>query len=535
VSTLPLRACAAVALAGALLWTAPAGAQSPGAVTIEGLGTIDFEVTGAPDARSPFLRGLLLIHSFEYEPAADAFRAAQRADPAMAMAYWGEAMTHNHPLWQERDRVAALAALNRYAPSPEARQARAPTPREAAYLEAVDILFAEGEKAVRDTAYARAMARLAQRYPDDFDARAFHALALLGLNQGDRDVPTYMRAGTVALDLFDESPRHPGAAHYVIHSFDDPVHAPLGLNAAMAYSRIAPQAAHAQHMTSHIFLAMGMWEDVVAANERAVGVVNGERADAGMPPTSCGHYNEWLLYGYQQQGRYGDARAILDGCLAQAENPALQRDRRRQAARSYAWMRELYLADSRDVQGPHGRPPHAAVDDMLAPGRAAWATGLAAALRGDAAAARESLDAASAVDDWTSTYAPVRAGTLRALILADAGDLDGAIAEARAAAEAEAALPMAFGPPIAAKPPRELEGELLLEANRPEEAVTAFRQALARTPKRARSLVGLGRAAAAAGDTAVAADAYAMLAEVLLPSGNAAAELDEAKAFLARQ
>lgn len=235
------------------------------------LGRITFPASGAPGARGPFMRGVLLLHSFEYEDAAEAFRAAQRIDPGFAMAYWGEAMTYTHPLWNEQNLNAGRAVLLRLGPTPEARRAKAPTPRERAYLDAVEVLYGEGAKVHRDTAYSLAMQRVATRNPSDREAGVFYAAALLGLSQGVRNVPTYMRAAAILEPVFRANPEHPGAAHLLIHCYDDPEHAARGIRAARAYSRIAPDAAHAQHMTTHIFLALGMWDEVVAQNEIASG------------------------------------------------------------------------------------------------------------------------------------------------------------------------------------------------------------------------------------------------------------------------
>ena len=310
------------------------------AVAQDRLGTLTFPNSGAPAAQAAFLRGALLLHSFEYQDATRSFKEAQRIDPSFAMAYWGEALSYTHPVWNQQDLTAARAALGRLGPTPEARRAKAGTPREQAYLETVEILYGEGSKPHRDTLYAAAMERLARAYPDDDEAKAFSALALLGLNQGERDVWSYVRAAAVAQQVFERNPDHPGAAHYLIHSFDDPTHAPLGLKAARAYSRIAPDAAHAQHMTSHIFVALGMWDDVVAANEQAMRVTERQM---GRSPVGCRHYNEWLEYGYLQQGRLKDAARLLEECRADVE-------RQRGAAGSLERMRAMYLADTTDWQ-----------------------------------------------------------------------------------------------------------------------------------------------------------------------------------------
>ena len=212
------------------------------------LGKIDFPNSGKPAAQQAFIKAVLLLHSFEYSDAREAFQEVQRIDPAFAMAYWGEAMTHNHPLWRQQDREAALQALGKLASTPEARSARTPTDRERGYLQAVEVLFGDGDKVERDDLYSEAMRQLAERHPDDLEARSFYALSILGTAQGQREFSVYMRAGAVAEEIFDANPHHPGAVHYMIHSYDDPVHAPLGLRAARVYAKIAPAASHAQHM-----------------------------------------------------------------------------------------------------------------------------------------------------------------------------------------------------------------------------------------------------------------------------------------------
>src|SRR5207247_4887324 len=229
--------------------------------------------SGSPSAQSAFLRALAQLHNFEYDSAADLFKQAQQVDPRFAMAYWGEAMTYNHPVWADQDRDTAVKALERLGQTPEVRIAKAATEREKDYMRAVEILYGDGDKVSRDFAYADAMAALHRKFPDDVDAAAFHALALLGTAHEGRDFAIYMQSAAILEPLFPSHPNHPGIAHYLIHSYDDPVHAPLGLRAARAYSKIAPSAGHAQHMCSHIFVAMGMWEDVVTANEAAIRVV----------------------------------------------------------------------------------------------------------------------------------------------------------------------------------------------------------------------------------------------------------------------
>lgn len=516
-------------------WACSLQAQEP--VRIEGLGSLSFPNSGAPEAQHDFHRGVLLLHSFEYNFAAEAFRRAQEIDPGFAMAYWGEAMTYTHPVWNEKDHDAALAALSRYAPTPEERAARAPTDRERAWLAAVDVLYGDGEKAALDTLYAAAMEKLAAAYPDDLEARAFYALSLLGLSQGDRHVPTYMEAGAIALSVFEANRDHPGAAHYTIHSFDDPTHAVLAMEAARAYGPMAPEAGHAQHMTTHIFLARGMWDDVVEANIRADAVTDRNLAARDLPPTSCGHYNEWLMYGYQQQGRYDDAEALLMACFAQGHDERFPLRMRQAARRSYAYMRSLNLADTRAW---NGEPAMSEVDlagaSLTAQIMQAWGSGLAAIHRGDRAAAERHHafirdNARAGETDGQSPYVPVWKGTLEAMLLAAAGDLESALTAARRAADYEASLPVDFGPPIAFKPARELEGEILLKLDRPVDAMAAFRTALDRTPNRILTLAGYARAAIAAERKELAAKTYGLLAGLLSAADDDMREAREATAF----
>lgn len=527
-----------VALASAFA-ASPAEAQEP--IHIEGLGSLSFANSGDIEAQNDFLRGVLLMHSFEYARAADAFRRAQEIDPDFAMAYWGEALTHTHPVWNEKDARAARQALMRLGPTAEARLAKAPTDREKAYLAAVEVLYGEGEKATLDTLYAAEMEKLARAYPDDLEARTFYALSLLGLSQGDRDVPTYVEAGAIALAAFDANPDHPGAAHYTIHSFDDPTHAILAMEAARAYSVIAPDAGHAQHMTTHIFLARGLWDDVVNQNLRAVDVSNRTSMERGGLASSCGHYNEWLTYGYDQQGRHELAAGKLADCLAQSRDPKRSEGTRRGAASSYVRMRALHLADTRDGESVAARTrPEVPDPPLTAQLMEAWGNGVAALYRGERAEAETSYRFLMGKGDevprnYVSPYVPVWRGTLEAMLLADAGDLGGAVQAARRAADYEASLPVDFGPPIAFKPARELEGELLLKSGRADDAISVFQRQLGRTPNRIVTLGGLARAADAAGRKELAERTFRALVDLLSLADANHPELVAAEAFSSRQ
>ena len=231
-------------------------------------GAISFPNSGASEAQSAFLTGVKALHSFDWDPARIAFEKAQEIDPSFALAYWGQAMSDNHPLWAEQDMEAATAALNKLAPDFQSRLRKAPTEKEKAYLTAVEILyFSPGDKLQRDFAYAEYMARMHERWPDDHEISIFYALSLLGtVRRGDKGFRRQALAASISQDIFAKNKNHPGAAHFIIHAFDDPDHAILALPAAKVYADIAPAAGHALHMPSHIFVQLGMWQEVVNSN-----------------------------------------------------------------------------------------------------------------------------------------------------------------------------------------------------------------------------------------------------------------------------
>ena len=483
-------------------------ASAAPAVAQQALGRISFPTSGAPAARPEFIRGVLFLHSFQYEEAAEAFRAAQRLDPGFVMAYWGEALTHTHQVWDQQDLPAARAVLARLGPTAEARRARAPTPRERDYLGSVELLYGEGSKPTRDTLYVGALEALVRANPEDDEAKVFYSVALLGLSQGIRNIPTYMRAGAIAQDVFRRNDNHPGAAHFIIHAFDDPVHAPLGLYAARRYSVIAPGASHAQHMTTHIFLALGMWDDVAKQNEIAAGP-----APARWRP---GHYTHWLLYAYLQQGRFEEAKRLLT-VLATNTTTAGGRGQ-------LANIRARYVLETERWDSPEAR---AAAADTAAAGEdgyeyASYAAGLAALQRGDRATAAAHLAGIEGrLHDQLTTVKPgdpgsrvvpvILAWTLEAEILAGDGKLAEAVSLLQRATALEDGMPEEFGPPAVVTPSHESLGRIFLLAGKPAEAVREFERALDLGPGRSQALLGLARAAKKAGQAELAARTTAIL------------------------
>ena len=513
---------------------------------VPGLGTANFPTsTKSAVAQHEFIRGLLLLHVFEYPDAAKAFVAAEKLDPAFAMAYWGEAMTFNHPVWNQLDVKAGQAALAKFGATPEARASRLPDPRERAYIGALEILYSDkGTKRERDEQYAAAMEQMSRAYPADDEVQLFYSLALLGRNEGVRDVPTYLRAAEIAKAVFARNPDHPGAAHYWIHGMDDPQHAAGALEAARALSKIAPDAGHAQHMCSHIFMALGMWDDVVDANINAIRVVDEHARAAGQPVVDCGHYGIWLEYGYYQQGRAKDGDRTLEECKRTgAEASAQQPTMARHVNHMLVAMRGIAVVETGDWTGTAATMK---VDingmDPAGKGYDAFATGYAAAMRNERSLAANSL---AIVREMTAEEmkAPdadpervkelgILGKELNALVAGESGDMQSAIAQAREAAETYEAMAFDFGPPTTVKPPDELLGELLLREKRYPEARNAFETSLQRAPRRVESLLGLARAEHGMGDDASALASYGELLKIWKNADRGYAPKAEAESYM---
>ena len=483
-----------VLLATAALCLAPASlvAQEP-----PSQGQVSFANSGAPAAQAAFHRGLAQLHNFQYAHAATAFQEAQAADPGFAMAYWGEAMSHNHTVWMEQDAKQGRAALAKLGATPAARLAKAKTSRERAFLGAVEALYGEGTKEQRDFAYSARMEQVYRAYPQDVDAASLYALSLLGLAHKGRDYGLYMRSAGVLEQFFPTYQRHPGVVHYLIHSYDDPTHAPLGLRAARLYGDIAPGSDHAQHMTSHIYIALADWPATIDANLKAMELVNRNRSAAGRGAANCGHYNEWLHYSYLQLGRKDEAAALLSECrtAASAEVANAQSTNRWGLMRSYGSMRAQAIVDSGD-----GGPP-IAVDAARFPAEEFdLAYGDLLLARGkpkDVVVAYDRLKASGAKTPLAEMH-PQMGKRLQIVLLQaeglasiSSGHDDRGIAKLREAAEMERAMEVPFGPPLVEKPSFELLAEELAALGRNAEAAEAYAAALKLAPGRKRSLAGL--------------------------------------------
>lgn len=554
VRTLVLFASVFLASAAATsLSVSPASRAGDPSVTsaAQEFGRITFPTSGAPAAQAAFLTGVKALHNFEFDEAAAAFREARATDPSFAMAYWGEAMSFNHPLWAQQDTAAARKVLESLAPTAEGRLARAKLPKEKAFFEAIqELYYAPGDKLARDQAYSRAMARMYAAWPDDHEVAIFYALSLLGtVRPGDAGFRRQALAAAISQKVFQDNPQHPGAAHFLIHSFDDPDHAPLGLPAARAYAKIAPSAAHALHMPSHIFVQLGMWQEARASNidayKAAVALNTRMNLQEGREDF---HTLSWLAYANSMLGRFDEARQNIElARQAAARNP-----NNRAVQSGYLGMRARYISDSGQWEkialpapptpaaGDHAAMPQMpGMDGGAAPANWIYIAGVSAARLGDLATA----DAAEAQLKTITAQTPggltafaarpnlVREKELGAYVRWARGQRSEALQLAKEAADIEKTMDAPSGPPEPMKPAFELYGELLLEAGRAKDAQAAFEQALLRTPKRTPSLLGLARAAAAAGDPATSRQCYQDLASMPGAAKDSPAVLEAQRAL----
>jgi hypothetical protein len=510
--------------------------RSDESVRLDKLGTVNFPTSAQSErAQAHFLRGVAALHSFWYPVALDEFRESTKIEPDFMMGYWGEAMAHNHPIWgdpQETD--AARQVLEKINDTSKL------TPRERAWLNAVKVLYGEGDKPSRDRAYSAAMEKIYREYPDDAEAALFYALSLMGtVNPEDpAGLQTRLRAGEIASAIYQKNPNHPGAAHYVIHAYDDPENAARALDAAHRYAEIAPEAPHALHMPSHIFLQLGMWPEAAGSNEAswAASDIWVKQRNLSIAERDY-HSLHWLLYIYLQQGRYGEAEKLL-AIMRQSlfnfpkDNPLdlmFAMFTQAQMAATYvveteAWdyaeqlvtPPQVKAADAEDQAGGGSSPAQAYAPLVQIP--TIFARGFSAAVKGSPDAPKIIAELKAIREQSAGVKEPLIAQIVKmteiqeleigAMFNAAKGDLGRAIKTMQKAVALEAAMPLPPGPPPVIKPANELFGEILMRAGQPRDAAAQFAASLQRHRNRARSLLGAARAAAQGGDKQGAARAY---------------------------
>ena len=508
----PVRRTAKTVLCALLVAAFSLAGAPAAAAQFDNVGVIDFPTSATGEAQEHFLRGVAILHSFGWKQARQQFHAAQAIDPDFAMAYWAESLSYNHPLVTEMDPTEPRKALERLAATPAERIAKAPTDREKGLMRAAEILWGDGDHQERRLEYMEAMGVLHEAYPDDPEIAAFYALSLLGATRAVRDLSERwnVRAGTIALKLTNQNPRHPGAAHYTIHAFDNPLMAPLALDAAFAFADIAPSVSHARHMPTHIFIQHGMWDLVAGHNQSAYDVA----VDLWMPGDALGdavHSLDWGQYGDLQRGDYEKARLWIARLADMVEHEGFDAGGARGAAGTarargaVPLLAARYVVETEEWQVKpvsEDSSPH----ELLATGISAAHTGDAMALE---AAARELAKRSDG-----EGYDHVMSLQVAALLALSHDDIDGA---ASAMDEAVATVedmepPRGAANPV--KPVHELYGEILLEVGHAEDAVEMFEESLLRMPNRPRSLLGLARALADIGDRVAAAEVYGEVAEL---------------------
>jgi hypothetical protein len=504
----------------------------------EHLGRVIFPVSCAPEARHRFERAMAVLHSFWWEEGPHAFGAVLDADSTCAMAHWGLALTAwgnpfaggpgNELLRTGAEEAARAAALG------------APTAREQGFIAAAAALYRDYERVpapVRLQAYSDTLARLYGDQPADPEVAVYYALSLTAT--ASRTDTTYVkqkRAAAILNPLFARYPDHPGLAHYIIHANDSPGLARFGLAAARRYAAIAPDAPHAQHMPSHIFVRLGLWDETVESNRRSSEAGARFARAQGLPGAAYENFHamDYMVYGYLQEGRDSAARAMVAQGLAVTEvrGPSpLVRGYNRTAMEARV---PLERGDWRAAAELPLRTPENPVCEMLS----RYARGIGAARSSEPRRLEEEVAALGSIekrlvapsDAYWSRVAGIKRRALRAWVVLAAGDTSRALQAAREAADSEDVTEKHPITPGELIPARELEAEMNLLVGRYGAARTAYLATLKREPGRARSVFGAARAAELAGDTAAAARGYRDYLQLMRRADGRRKELQIAEA-----
>jgi len=502
------------------------------------LGNVTFPISCKAEVQPAFNRAVAILHNFWYPQSLNAFIEVAKADPDCAMAYWGIAMAvRTNPLLGDQPTLAMKRGWDEIS---KAKAANAKTERERDYIAALELYFKnldEGDYPSRVLAYEKAMEQLAARYPDDTEAAVFYALALnegITVTPADKIYTRHLKAAGIIEKILAKQPDHPGALHYLIHSYDFPGLATRGLPAADHYATVAPAAPHAVHMPSHIYTVLGMWEESIKANQAALAIAK-----------TYVHTIDFMVYAHLQMGQDREALRLMETSAAlQKSGPAAMRS-------PTGGVLPVYTA-------------YAAIPARVAIERNAWADAAALELRPTAPAAdaithftramgsanlRDTANAAKEItalqtlkDELLSSKNAYWAEQVDIQIKAAtawAAQAQGKGTEAlklmRAAADAEDASEKHVAMENRLWPMRELLGELLLELKQPGSALKEFEKSLAAYPNRFRGFYGAARAADAAGDRQKAADYYAKLVALTKNADSARPELARAKAYLAQR
>jgi tetratricopeptide (TPR) repeat protein len=466
-----------------------AGVEEHDHAAPEKLGTVNFPTSCSADTQKDFERAVALLHSFAYSAAEKAFRDVIAKDPQCAMAHWGVAMTYIHPLW-EPHLTADDAARGR--PEIERAQRIGGSDRERGFIDASALLYAKADStpySERANAYTLAMAKLAERNPNDVECQVFYALALIATaSPSDKTHANEKKAANLLEPLFQKYPQHPGIPHYLIHACDNAEMAFRGVAAANKYSQIAPSAPHALHMPSHIYTRLGMWEGSIASNLEARKAAHAQ-CDIGEEL----HAMDYLTYAYLQIGGTAEAEHVVADLRAMSGLPAGEF----KVGYAASAMPVRYAMERRQwTEAARLEPMAGAQPQVFA--ITAWARAVGLARSGQAAAARREVDRLKAAheklraagDDYWSTQVHVQVNEALAWIAHAEGKEDEAIKLMRDAADEEDAVEKRPVTPGAIIPAREQLGDLFLELKHPQEALIEFALALKMTPQRRAAVMG---------------------------------------------
>ncbi len=498
------------------------------------LGKVSFETSCNAEAQKLFNQGMLYQHSFWYRASQRTFEDVLKADPECGIAYWGIALSllwnpHVAPPVKNLGEGAAAIA--------KGKSVGARTARERDYLDALAAMYADHDKVdhrTRIVAYARAMEQLAQRYPADDEAQIHYALALnTSASPADKSYASQLKGAAILEPIAQRQPDHPGAAHYLIHLYDYPPIAEKGLDAAKRYARIAPAAAHAQHMPSHIFTRVGYWNESIASNAESARVAK-ESKDLHDQL----HAMDYQVYAYLQLGQDAKAKAVMDeaatvvgftetflpGPYALAISPA-----------RYAVERGDWKAASELAVRPSPLNQVQAIS-YFTRALGAARSGNPDAAKADIAKLAELRDKLTeAKDAYWSGQVDIQRQVAAAWVLYAEGKRDDALAAMSAAADAEDKTEKHPVTPGVPKPARELYGVMLLESGKPGEALAAFEATLKKEPNRLAATVGAAKAAEKAGDNAKAGDYYKKVVAIAGDADKSRTEVSDARAYLGRK
>jgi hypothetical protein len=497
------------------------------------LGAVHFETSCNEAAQRRFDRGMRYQHSFWYRASKEIFEEALKADPECAIAYWGIAQSlllNPFGVPPAANLAEGLAAIQK------AQAIGAKTPRERELIDALGAFYTDYDKLdhrTRVQAYLKAMAAVAQHYPQDDEAQIYYALALdVAASPADKTYANQLKAAAILEDIFKRQPQHPGVAHYLIHSYDYPPIAEKGLDAATRYSKIAPTAPHAQHMPSHIFTRVGYWKESIAANSASVKAAKVDKEYGDQL-----HGQDYMVYAYLQLAQDKNARAVIDEMAAgNAVNPDLPGASFALAASPARYAMER--GDWNAAAGLQVRPSKFL--HVMAITHFARAVGAARSGKPDAATAdiaklaelRDKLREAR--DAYWAEQVDIQWQTANAWLLYAQGKYDQALAAMAAAAAAEDKTeksPVTPGPIV---PARELYGAMLLERGQAKDALAAFEATLKKEPHRLGASLGAAKAAEQLGDVGTARQYYAAAVALGETADPVRPEIAAARAFVAK-